>query len=126
MKLHIQAAAVAVSLISMSAAVAQASELTIVVSAGAFADALEEAFIKPFMAETGVQVNTVKTELGLQRWALAVETNTVNWDVGLANGQTGPQLFRAGAMTPIDYSIYDPKELDALAPQFRLDWGVCA
>lgn len=124
MRLHIKAAAVAVSLISLNAA--NASELTIVVSAGAFADALEEAFIKPFVEETGVQVNTVKTELGLQRWSLAVETNTVNWDVGLSNAMSGPQLFRAGAMTPIDYSIYDPKEIEALAPEFRLDWGVCA
>lgn len=76
MKLSKHAATLAVSLISMSAATAHASELTIVVSAGAFADALEEAFIKPFVEETGIKVNTVKTELSMQRWGLAVNTNT--------------------------------------------------
>ncbi|ODT84189.1 MAG: hypothetical protein ABS76_00875 [Pelagibacterium sp. SCN 64-44] len=95
------------------------------VSAGAFADALEEAFVKPFVEETGIQVNTVKTELSMQRWGLAVDTNTVNWDVGLM-GMAGHQLARQGAMTPIDYSIYDPEELAGIPPEFKLEWGVTA
>ncbi|QDZ12772.1 ABC transporter substrate-binding protein [Devosia ginsengisoli] len=126
MTFHLGKAALAISLVSLTIASVQAQELTVTVSGGAFADALIEAFVKPFEEETGIKVNAVKAEIGSQRWGLAVETNTVDWDVGLTNTLTGPQLAAAGTMIPIDYSLYDQRELDGIAPQFRRDWGVGA
>lgn len=125
MKFSLPAAALAASLLlGMVPAQAQDHTLTVVVSGGAFGDANIEAFVKPFEEETGIKVNAVKAEVGLQRWALAVQTNTVDWDVGLTNSIIGPQLERAGAFTPIDYSIYDKHELDGFKPDFLTPWGV--
>ena len=33
-------------------------------------------------------------------------------------------LDRLGYLVPIDYSLYDPKELEGLAPGMRPKWGV--
>lgn len=124
MKPSIKVAALAVSLAAMTIASAQAQSLTVMVSAGDFGDAMIEAFVKPFEEATGIDVNAVKDNVTPQRWSLAVETNTVDWDVALTNDMQAPLLAQAGAMIPIDYSIYDKDELDGFRPEFRPAWGV--
>jgi putative spermidine/putrescine transport system substrate-binding protein len=128
MKFSLRAAALAASFIGlgMTYAQAQSEPLTVFVSGGAFADAMIESFVKPFEQETGIKVNAVKSEMGLPRWSMAVETNTVDFDVALTAQGFGIQLSKAGAMTPIDYSIYDKHELEGLRPEFRAEWGVAA
>lgn len=126
MKPSLRAAALAASLVGLSVGQAPAQALNVFVSGGAFADAVIEAFVKPFEAETGITVNAVKSEMPFPKWSLAVETNTVDFDVALTSLGFGLQLWQAGAMTPIDYGIYDAKELEGLAPQFRPEWGVAA
>lgn len=127
MKSFMRAAVLAGPLLGMTLAYAQAAEpITVFVSGGAFSDAMIEAFVKPFEAETGIEVNAVKSEMGLPQWSMAVENNTVDFDVALTAQGFGIQLSKAGAMTPIDYSIYDQHELDGLKPEFRTEWGVAA
>lgn len=124
MKVSIRTVTLAASLIGMTVTGAQAQSLTVMVSAGDFADAMIEAFVEPCEEEIGIEVTAVKDNVGLQRWSLAVENNTVDWDVGLVSGTYAPQLAKTGAMVPIDYSIYDQSELDGFRPEFRPEWGV--
>ena len=126
MKFFLRTAALAGSLIGMAMASASAQSLTVFVSGGSFADAMIESFIKPFEEETGIKVNAVKSEMGMPRWSMAVQTNTVDFDVALTSHAFGIKLASDGAMTPIDYSIYDKAELDGLRPEFRQEWGVAA
>ena len=82
-----------------------AQELTVVSWGGAFARALEEAIIKPFEAETGIEVRMEDYNGGLAQIRAQVESGSVFWDVvdlELADGVRGCE---EGLFEPLDRSI---------------------
>ncbi|SDR64241.1 putative spermidine/putrescine transport system substrate-binding protein [Rhizobiales bacterium GAS113] len=112
------------ALASLSTSRADAESVTIFMSGGAYADAQIEAFVKPFEAETGITVNAIKSEVPTAKMILAVQTGTVDFDLCIKDEGDGILLDRLGYLVPIDYSLYDPKEIEGLAPGMRPKWGV--
>ena len=59
----------------------QADTITVVSWGGSYARACQEAIIKPFMAETGIEVRLEDYNGGLAQVRAQVETGAVRWDV---------------------------------------------
>ena len=114
----------ALALAGLTGTAAGAESFTVFISGGAYADAQIEAFVKPFEAETGIKVNAIKSEVPTAKIILAVQTGTVDFDLCIRDEGHGIMLDRLGYLVPIDYSLYDPKELEGLAPGMRPKWGV--
>jgi putative spermidine/putrescine transport system substrate-binding protein len=108
----------------MGSTFGHAETITIFVGGGSYGDAQIEAFVKPFEQETGIQVNAVRSEMPFAKWSMAVETNTVDFDVGVTSHSNGLVGAKRGYYVPIDYSIYDPKEIEAFGPSLRYPWGI--
>lgn len=104
--------------------VAHAESITVFVGGGSYGDAQIEAFVKPFEEETGIEVNAVRSEMPFAKWSMAVDTNTVDFDVGVTSHSNGLMGYSRDYYIPIDYSIYDPKELEGFAPSLRHPWGI--
>lgn len=101
-----------------------AEEISIIVGGGIQGDAAEKAFSKPFEAETGIKVNTLKIQPGSAKLRLQMEAGAVDFDAALLLENTGNLMMKDGLLAPIDYSIYKPEELANLDPSVRLPWGV--
>lgn len=84
-------AAVAAAALMAAAGMARAEELVFVSWGGAYQDAIREAWIKPFMAKTGINV-LEETEPETAKIKAMIDTGTVTWDVvtdggiGIARG----------------------------------------
>ncbi len=82
-----------------------AQELTVVSWGGAFARALEEAIIKPFEAETGIEVRLEDYNGGLAQIRAQVETGSVFWDVVDLELFDGVRGCEEGLFELLDLSI---------------------
>lgn len=102
----------------------RAEDLTIMISGGTFADAQIEAFVKPFEQESGITVKAIKSEMPAAKFKLAVESNSVDFDLCLKSEADGIMLERLGYVEPIDYSTFKPEELDGISEALRPSWGV--
>ncbi|UVK48689.1 ABC transporter substrate-binding protein (plasmid) [Mesorhizobium sp. AR07] len=94
---------------------ASAGELKVNMSGGNWGDAVMEAYVKPFEAETGVKVTPVKADFSSTQIAMMVDTKNVAADV-VNLGQTNVDPLTAkGYLEQIDYSIWKKDELEAVA-----------
>lgn len=103
---------------------AQSADLVIMISGGVFADAQIEAFVKPFEEETGLTVNAIKQEIPANRLKLAVESNTIDFDLSLKTEADGIMLDRLGYLIPIDYSLFSAEAIEGIPEALRPSWGV--
>lgn len=126
MKLKLSGVALAPLLLAapFMALPANAQDLIIMISGGTFADAQIEAFVKPFEAETGLSVRAIKSEVPANKLKLAVESNTIDFDLSLKTEADGIMLNKLGYLEPIDYSVFDKKELEGIPEGLRPSWGV--
>src|ERR1700722_18695783 len=99
-------------------------ELTAYVSGGVFADGNIAAMVKPFEEATGIKVNAVKSEIPPAQFELAARNGTLDVDILLKTEADGTVSFGKGYLTPIDYSLYDPKETAGMSEAARKPWGV--
>ncbi|MBX4921879.1 ABC transporter substrate-binding protein [Rhizobium bangladeshense] len=90
-----------------------AGELKVNMSGGNWGDAVMEAYVKPFEAETGVKVTPVKADFSSTQIAMIVDTKNVSADI-VNLGQTNVDPLTAkGYLEQIDYSIWKKDELEA-------------
>lgn len=118
---HLAALAVVPLLTSGSAL---AETVTVMVGGGSYADAQIEAYVKPFEAETGIDVKIVRDQIQLPKLKLMVENDNVDVDVFLMTRGDAIIAAEQGYLETIDYSIYDPDELAGIPADLRQPWGV--
>lgn len=98
--------------------------IVVAVGGGEWADANIKAYVAPFERETGIRVVPVRDDLELSRLKLMEETGQVDIDVGNLGAVQAMQAARLGYLTPIDYTGFDPTELQGLQGETRRKWGV--
>lgn len=119
MKKTITAILAATALISAPVA-ASADEMVFASWGGAYQDAIKQAWITPFTAETGVEV-IEDTEPEVARIRGMVDTGTVEWDVVTGGGSTVMQGVEYGLFEKITDEMVDQS---AVLPDARTDYGV--
>ncbi|MGY3473490.1 ABC transporter substrate-binding protein [Bradyrhizobium ottawaense] len=98
-------------------------ELRVATSGGNWGDAIVNAFVKPFEAETGIKVTPIFQDVGVAQIGMMVKTNTVSIDVTNV-GQILAETLSAGEfLEKIDYSHYDKSDLDAVPAYCRHSFG---
>lgn len=81
--------------------------------------AMEEAFGKPFEADTGVKVSVDSSGPSLARIRAMVESGRTVWDVCDSGAGTSFILGRAGLLERMDYTIIDRR---SIPEAFALEW----
>lgn len=87
---------------------------------GALSATEQKAFMDPFSAATGIEVQNVSPTSYAKIKAM-VEANAVEWDLVNVGGQFIYQGRDAGVLEPIDYAIV---KADHLEPHWRQEYGV--
>ncbi|KWV55292.1 ABC transporter [Rhizobium altiplani] len=123
-----QATSSAVALGALSSAVGRAQagapgELRVNMSGGNWGEAFQEAFVKPFEAETGVKVVPITQDLSTSQIALMVKSNNVSVDVTLNNVMGNLVQGDAGYLEKIDYSIFNKEDLDTTVDYCKQPFG---
>ncbi|MCY3813228.1 MAG: ABC transporter substrate-binding protein [Gammaproteobacteria bacterium] len=95
-------------LLGLGAAYSAAESVTVVSWGGSYADACEEAYLKPFAAATGIDVTLDDYSGGLSQIRSQVEAGNVYWDV--VDIQF-PDLVRG-----CDEGLFEPLDVSLLAP----------
>ena len=93
---------------SVGAAFPAADSLTVVSWGGSYARACEEAYLKPFAAETGIQVRLEDYNGGLSQVRAQVEANSAHWDV--------VDLEYADLVRGCDEGLFEVLDPSTLAP----------
>ncbi|MER9432954.1 ABC transporter substrate-binding protein [Mesorhizobium sp. M0408] len=107
----------AVSSATGRARAASAGELRVNMSGGNWGDAVIEAYVKPFEAETGVKVTPVKADFTSTQIAMMVDTKNVSVDIVNLGQTIVDPLIAKGYLEAVDYSIWKKDELEAI-PDF--------
>ncbi|MDW9702019.1 extracellular solute-binding protein [Sinorhizobium meliloti] len=108
-----------------SRATAQSTgELRVAINGGDYAKACMEAFVKPFEAQTGINVTPVADQVMYTQIELMVTSNNVALDVIAADPITDIQASTKGYLEKIDYSIYKKSELDGLLDFVKTPYSV--
>nr|WP_233285773.1 ABC transporter substrate-binding protein [Bradyrhizobium acaciae] len=96
-----------------------ANKLTFASWGGSYGEQTQEFWIKPFTAETGIEVEYV---LGpeLAKMKAQVTSKNVLWDV--VDGLAYP-AEKEGLLEPIDYKVVDPNRFLVNAPSFAVPTG---
>ena len=115
-------AAISGPLILTSRKAGAAGRVVIGTYGGSFADALNEAYFKPFTADTGIEVLvTSPAELG--KLKAQVMTNTVEWDIVEPLTSEIQTAANDGLLEPIDYSVVKVPEL--IYPEAKQPYWLC-
>ncbi len=91
--------------------------------AGNFGDAVMNAFMKPFAAETAINVTPLYQDIRAAQVGLMVKTNTVTIDTILISQSSALSLVADAYLEKIDYSIHNPRELEGLAGYCKHPFG---
>ena len=103
---------------------ARAAETLVFVSyGGATQDAEEEAFIKPFQADTGIKVVTASGP-DIAKMKAQVMTGNVEWDVVNLIGSQAIAADRAGVLQKLDYSLIDTSDMFIPRQEASFPWYV--
>ncbi|MER9770152.1 ABC transporter substrate-binding protein [Mesorhizobium sp. M0189] len=112
--------------VSSKAKAQNPGELRVLVYGGDAGKAVMGAYVKPFEAETGIQVTAVTDQIDFAQIELMVTNNSVSADVaGLPQGSTMAAAAK-GYLEEIDYSIFKKDELDGLVSFGKEKYGVAA
>lgn len=93
---------------------AASKNLVFVTWGGTYRTSVEEGLIKPFMAETGINVTVIDTP-DLAKVKAQVTTGNVEWDVFDAPGALGASGSKEGYWEPLPASLFDAGDL-SVAP----------
>lgn len=108
-------------------AVAQSSgELRVLVNGGEVGKAQIEAYVKPFAAETGINVTPITQDLDFAKLELMMKANNVTIDASPLNPGAVFPASDKGYLEKIDYSIYKKEELDGFYDFARDTFGVAS
>ncbi|WP_024520874.1 ABC transporter substrate-binding protein [Bradyrhizobium sp. Tv2a-2] len=99
-------------------------ELRVNMSGGEYANALMNAFVKPFEAETGIKVIPVNQSLSDAQVGLMVKSKSVTVDVVIVNQISANSLAANGLLEDIDYSICKKDELGAITDYCKQPFGL--
>jgi putative spermidine/putrescine transport system substrate-binding protein len=89
---------------------AASKNLVFVTWGGTYRSSVEEGLIKPFMAETGINVTVIDTP-DLAKVKAQVTTGNVEWDIFDAPGALGTAGSKAGYWEPLSASLFDASDL---------------
>jgi putative spermidine/putrescine transport system substrate-binding protein len=98
-------------------------QLTFVTWGGTYRAAIEQSIVKPFTAETGIDVTIVDTP-DLAKLRAQVQTNNVQWDVFDAPNALGVAGHNAGLWEPLDPALFDRGDLIIDVKNNLLPWYV--
>lgn len=98
-------------------------EVRAAVGGGSFAQAIIDAYLKPFEAETGIKVIPVTQDVHGSQIAMMVKSNSVTVDVVVVAQSAALDLAKAGHIEKIDYSIYKKEELEAILDYCKQPYG---
>ncbi|WOH52483.1 ABC transporter substrate-binding protein [Bradyrhizobium sp. sBnM-33] len=113
----------ALSSVAGPVSAASSDALRLNMSAGNFGEAIMNAFVKPFEAETGIKVMPVYQDIRAAQVGLMVKTNSVTIDAILVGQSTALGLVAGDYLEKIDYSIYNQQELDEIADYCKHPFG---
>jgi putative spermidine/putrescine transport system substrate-binding protein len=107
---------------------AASNNLVFVTWGGTYRSSLEEALVKPFTAETGINVTVVDTP-DLAKVKAQVTTGNVEWDVFDAPGALGANGSKEGYWEPLNASLFDTGDLSIpmtkdLVPAYTFAGGI--
>ncbi len=104
---------------------ADAGTVVVTDGGGSWGEAQKRAFYEPFEKETGIKVRTIPWAAG-PKIMVAIQANVSVGDcVDLAANQLA-RFSRAGLLSPVDTSKFDPKDLAALSPAPAERFGIPA
>lgn len=95
-------------------------------SGGTYGNAVIEAYINPFQAETGIKVTAITDLTTPAQLELMVTTNSVTADVIGLIGANALAAFEKGYLEQIDYSIFKQAELQGLLDFTKQPFGVAS
>jgi putative spermidine/putrescine transport system substrate-binding protein len=98
-----------------------AGKLYLATYGGAYADALDKAFMKPFTQETGIEV-IMTGAADLAKLKAEVMSGDVEWDIAELLPTEVLTATHEGLLQPIDYSVIQVEEL--LYPQAKQTYSV--
>ncbi|MHB0773048.1 ABC transporter substrate-binding protein [Bradyrhizobium sp. 1.29L] len=93
---------------------AASKSLVFVTWGGTYRKSVEEGLIKPFMAETGINVSVIDTP-DLAKVKAQVTTGNIEWDIFDAPGALGTAGSKAGYWEPLSSSLFDASDLSMAA-----------
>ncbi|MCK1686166.1 ABC transporter substrate-binding protein [Bradyrhizobium sp. 145] len=99
------------------------SELRVVVGGGGFGNAVVEAYVKPFEAETGVKVTPITQDVTGSQVELMVKSKSVTVDAVVRSAASGLILAQQNLLEKIDYSIYNHDNLSAIPDYCKNPFG---
>ena len=106
--------------------ISRAADRRIVVTAGggAYGKAQVEAYFKPFMKETGIEVHATLSGLSLAEKKAQVETGNVTADL-VSMGFADVEIMSANDwLVPIDYNQFRTEDLDNISADDRHQYGM--
>ncbi len=106
-----------------------AGKMVLVSYGGSYRTSVEEALVKPFQQEFGVEVTVVDTP-DLAKVKAQQMTGNIEWDVFDAVGAPGAQGSKAGYWEPLDPGMFDVKDIvpglkKDLVPFYMWAGGIC-
>ena len=104
----------------------KAAKRRIVVTAGggAYGKSQVEAYFKPFMKETGIEVHATLSGLSLAQKKAQVQTGNVTADLVSLGFADVEIMSKNGWLVPIDYSQFRKEDLDGIDPVDRHKYGM--
>jgi len=96
-------------------------EIVVVCYGGRYRDAVEKAYIKPFIKETGINV-VISDTPDLAKAKAQVETGNVIWDVFDAIGSFATNGAKYGLWEPLDTSIVDLSDMIIKPEKTYVPW----
>lgn len=118
------AGAAAGTLIGFPFVHAAGERIVVTAGGGAYGKSQVEAYFKPFMEETGIEVHATLSGLSLAQKKAQVETGNVTADLiggGFADIEI---LANNDLLVPIDYGQFRPEDLDGMNPVDRHKYGM--
>ncbi len=100
----------------------QATELVIADGGGVFREAMRAAYYDPFEEATGITI--INVDVDPARVRAMVEADNVEWDIFTSDPSYVLLYSELDLLEPIDYSRFDPEDLEALIPEAVMEYGV--
>ena len=91
---------------------------------GAYGKAQVEAYFKPFMEETGIEVHATLSGMSLAEKRAQVETGNVTADIVSMGFADVEIMSRNGWLVPIDYGHFRAEDVAGMAPHDRHPYGM--